>query len=112
MLNKKYRLPVNQFSTIYKKGRKVRGKYGMLIYLKANNIPTPQFGFVVSKKIGGSVQRHRFTRILRVAISESIKEMNLDNCGYIFQYIAFEFCDRKDILKKEVQNQLKSFQND
>jgi len=111
MLNKKYRLPVNQFPVVYKNGRKVRGKYGMLIALKMKNTPTPQFGFVVSKKIGGAVQRHRFTRILRVAVSESIKEMDLDNCGYFFQYVAFEFCNNKDILKKEVQNQLKETLN-
>jgi len=112
MLNKKYRLPVNQFPIVYKNGRKIRGKYGMLVVLKAENSPTPQFGFVVSKKIGGAVQRHRFTRILRVAVAESIREMNLENCGYIFQYVAFEFCDSKDILKKEVQNQLKEILND
>ena len=111
MLNKKYRLPVNQFPVVYKNGRKVRGKYGMLIGLKKDNTPTPQFGFVVSKKIGCAVQRHRFTRILRVAVSESIKEMSMDNCGYLFQYIAFEFCDSKEILKKEVQNQLKEILN-
>lgn len=111
MLNKKYRLPVNQFPVVYKNGRKVRGKYGMLIALKMEKTPTPQFGFVVSKKIGGAVQRHRFTRILRVAVSESIKEMELGNCGYLFQYVAFEFCDSKDIIKKEIQNQLKEILN-
>lgn len=112
MLNKKYRLPVNQFPIVYKNGKKIRGKYGMLVALKIENSPTPQFGFVVSKKIGGAVQRHRFTRILRVAVSESIKEMELDNCGYIFQYVAFESCDKKDTLKKELQNQLKEISND
>ena len=111
MLNKKYRLPVNQFPIVYKGGKKIRGRYGMLIALKVENNPTPQFGFVVSKKIGGAVQRHRVTRILRVVVSESIKEMELDNCGYIFQYVSFEFCDSKDILKKEVQNQLKEILN-
>lgn len=111
MLNKKYRLPVNQFPVVYKSGRKIRGKYGMLIALKKEGIPTPQFGFVVSKKIGGAVQRHRFTRILRVAVSECVKEMGLDNCGYIFQYVAFEFCDSKDTLKQELQNQLKEILN-
>jgi len=112
MLNKKYRLSVNQFPVVYKNGKKIRGKYGMLIALKVENSSTPQFGFVVSKKIGGAVQRHRFTRILRVAVAESIKEMELDNCSYIFQYVAFEFCDSKDVLKKEVQDQLKKVLND
>ena len=112
MLNKKYRLPVSQFPVVYKNGKKTRGKYGMLIALKIDNTPTPQFGFVVSKKIGGAVQRHRFTRILRVAVAESIKELSLDNCGYIFQYVAFESCDSKDALKEEVKTQLKGFAND
>ncbi len=111
MLNKKYRLPVNQFPIVYKNGKKIRGKYGMLIGLKAENTSAPLFGFVVSRKIGGAVQRHRFTRILRVAVAESIKEMELDNCAYIFQYVAFEFCDKKDVLKKEVENQLKDILN-
>ena len=30
MLNKKYRLPVSQFPVVYKNGKKIRGKYGML----------------------------------------------------------------------------------
>lgn len=111
MLNKKYRLPVSQFPVVYKNGKKIRGKYGMLVALKVENTTTPQFGFVVSKKIGGAVHRHRFTRILRIAVSENIKELSLDNCGYIFQYVAFEFCDKKEILKKELETQLKSIIN-
>lgn len=111
MLPKKYRLPPDQFPVVYKNGKKARGEYGMLIALSKESGPTPQFGFVVSKKVGGAVQRHRLTRILRVCVMECVKEISLDNCGFHFQYIAFKFCNEKAPLKTEILNQLREITN-
>ncbi len=106
MLPRKYRLPAKDFQYLYHKGFKIRGKYGMLIS-KENSISFPLFGFVVSKKIGDAVRRHRMTRLLRVISMQLVKELSLENVGRSFQYIAFEFCDDFNLLKDEFQSQMK-----
>ncbi|MDD4382159.1 MAG: ribonuclease P protein component [Candidatus Dojkabacteria bacterium] len=104
MLPKIYRLDAKDFPGIYKDGRKIRGKYGMLVVKESSN-PTPQFGFVVSKKIGNAVQRHRLTRMLRVIFVEIVKELNIQNKN--IQYIAFEFCNESKLLKEDILKQMK-----
>lgn len=103
MLPKEYRLSAKEFPLLYKKGFKSKGKYGMLICL-AKNTSTPSFGYVVSKKIGNSVKRHRMTRLLRAISMDFVKEKELNFMK--FQYIAFEFCDDFNILRKEFEKQL------
>jgi len=103
MLPKKHRLPAKEFQNLYKSGFKVKGKYGMLIS-KLNSKSIPQFGFVVSKKIGNAVQRHRMTRLLRVISIEAVK--NFDLAGRKFQYVSFEFCDSYENLKNEFFSQI------
>jgi ribonuclease P protein component len=111
MLPKKFRLPVENFDKIYHKGEKARGNYGMLISV-SNDIDNPRIGFVVSKKIGNAVLRHRMTRILRVSFIEIINEMNLSTLQKDFQYIAFKYCDKKNLLKKEMENQFRKMLDD
>lgn len=111
MLPKKFRLPAKEFDSVYQRGKKVRGKYGMLVYSKNDN-EFPRIGFVVSKKIGNAVVRHRMTRLLRVVFMELVNEMNMGSLGLDIQYIAFQFCDKKNLLKKEVQFQIKGVLND
>lgn len=106
MLPKKYRLPAKDFKYIYRKGSKVKGKYGMLISLP-NNSSSTLFGYVVSKKIGNAVLRHRFTRMLRNISIEIVKELDIDNSGFSFEYIAFEFTDNSKLLKEEFLSQIK-----
>lgn len=106
MLPKKYRLPAKEFRYVYSKGLKFRGQHGMLVALTTSS--TPKFGFVLNKKIGNAVQRHRMTRLLRVIVIELTKELELDKFKFNFEYIAFEFCDSKDELKTEIMNQFKS----
>jgi ribonuclease P protein component len=108
MLQKRYRLPSKLFKYIYDKGDKYRSDYGMLVVAPYSSEITPKFGFVVSKKIGNAPRRHRMTRLLRVIIHESIKEFNMNDNGYIYEYIAFEFCNDYKILKKSVQELLKN----
>lgn len=111
MLPKKFRLPVEKFDDVYKNGKKFRGQYGMFIVLK-NKIINPRFCFVLSKKIGNAVLRHRMTRLLRVIVMEIVNEKNLGNTGKDFQYIAFKYCNKKILLKEDILNQLGDIGND
>ena len=110
MLPKEHRLPAKNFGSLYKKGKKQRGKYGMIVHVE-NSKKIPRFGFVVSKKIGNSVIRHRMTRLLRVVFMEIVKEKELSNLSKDFQYIAFSFCGEKELLKKEISLQMESILN-
>lgn len=103
MLNKKYRLPATLFQKVYSKGYKSRGEYGMLIGYKSDK-EFPQFGYVVSKKIGNAVQRHKMTRLLREISHEMIKKNNLSTLQ--FQYIAYKYTDDFNILKTEFEKQI------
>lgn len=100
MLPKKYRLSAKEFQYLYKSGFKAKGKYGMLIS-SPNKSNHPLFGFVVSKKIGNAVQRHRMTRLLRVISMEALKNFKMENMARSFQYVAFEFCNEYKTLKDE-----------
>lgn len=106
MLSKKYRLGAKYLTRIYKEGRKFRGEYGMLV-VKPLDINNPQFAFVVSKKVGNSVERHRMTRLLRQITQESIKELNIDEHKLGCQYIAFKYEDKYEELRKEYREQIK-----
>ena len=52
------------------------------------------------------------TRVLRSIVHESIDELNLNDNGYIYEYIAFVFCDDYSTLKKSFQSLLKKSIND
>lgn len=106
MLPKKYKLPAKDFRYVYTHGSKFRGKYGMLIV--SPSTLSSRFGFVINKKIGNAVQRHRMTRLLRVVMMELTKELNLNSYKLNFQYVAFEFCNVKNDLETEVKEQIKS----
>jgi len=107
VLSKKYRLPKEKFQYIYKKGIKIRGKYGMLIALKDDKVKTPQLGIVVNKKIGNAVARHKMTRLIRNIFMEEVKKESLEESPTLLQYIAFEFCDEYSLLRKELKEQIK-----
>ena len=105
MLQKKYRLAKRkQFNYIYRKGRNVGCDCLTLVYCfaKMKNI---KVGFSVSKKIGGSVVRHRVLRKMREAIrplvgngkvkTESLKLV--DNHNYIF--VAKESIVEKSVIE-------------
>jgi len=103
MLSKKYRLEPKNFQKIYKEGKKLRAEYGMLV-VKKLDIQNPQFAFVVSKKIGNAVQRHKMTRLLRQITSEFLQGAEKENLAC--QYIAFKYSDSYEELKREYIKQL------
>jgi ribonuclease P protein component len=107
MLQKRYRLPPKLFNYIYKKGKKYRNEYGMLVTTSYSSEITPKFGFIVSKKIGNAPERHRMTRLLRVIVHESVEEFDLKDNEHIYEYIAFKFCNDYHTLKESFQSLLK-----
>jgi ribonuclease P protein component len=104
MLNKKYRLSSKEFPKVYTQGVKSKGIYGMLISLQSEK-ENPQFGFVVSKKIGNAVIRHKVTRRLRNISKEMIEKYEIEN--RVFQYVAFEYTEEFKALKDEFEKQIK-----
>ena len=104
MLPKKYRLPAKDFRNVYTKGLKFRGQYGMLVASPSKSL---RIGFVINKKIGNAIKRHRMTRLLRVSFLELVKELDVEKKLMDLEYVAFEFCDSKDILKAELEKQIK-----
>lgn len=131
MLSKKYRLTDSrEFKLVFKRGVKIRGKYGMLIVLAGDkkvlgkaqaatslsgnlheneilvndlieDVRPPRFGFVVSKKIGNAVQRHLMTRQLRSLVHEEIPAKETVFQNVRFTYIAFEKPTEFSELQKE-----------
>ena len=112
MLQKRYRLPARLFKYIYDNGKKYRSECGMLIVAPYTSDITPKFGFVVSKKVGNAPQRHRMTRVLREIVHESIDKYELKDNGYIYEFIAFKFCNDYSALKGVFQGFLERSIND
>ena len=75
----------------------------MLVSLKSENV-NPEFGFVVSKKIGNSVKRHKMTRRLRNISREMIKRYSLKSLR--LQYILFKYSDDYSALFNEFEKQI------
>lgn len=69
----------NDFRTVYKSGRSYANKY-LVMYVLENNRNMNRIGISVSKKVGNSVVRHRFTRLLRESyrLHENIFNDGLD----------------------------------
>ena len=103
MLPKKNRLKANDIKGLYSKGIKFRGEYGMLIVEKNSKVGEYEIAFVVSKKIGNAVQRHRMTRLLREISRKRIKE---NITGLRLVYIAFKYCDNYEKLEEEFKLQI------
>lgn len=101
MLPRKNRLKDKYFKELYQRGKKFRGEYGMLITKKTPEIEEPQFAFVVSKKIGNAVQRHRTTRLLRELARGKISEVK----NVSFLYVAYIYCDEYEKLEEDFNKQ-------
>lgn len=107
MLPKQYRLPKEKFQYIYKNGKKLRGKYGMLVFVRTEELENPQLGIVVSKKIGNAVMRHKMTRLIRNIFVNTVNlKKELKTSPTLLQYVAFEYCEDYHLLEKELASQL------
>ncbi len=100
MLPRKNRLHPNRFKQVFNKGKKTRGEYGMLMVLKGSQGDS-QIAFVVSKKIGNAVQRHRMTRLLRDISKEYIERVK----NFNMVYVAYKYCNDYEELQKDFSKQ-------
>ncbi len=53
-----------EFLKIYKEGKKIQSKY-LIIHYMPNNLGHPRIGITVTKKVGKSVIRNRWKRLIR-----------------------------------------------
>jgi len=74
----------NEFSRVYKKGKFFVGKF-IILYVLTNNLSINRLGITVSKKIGKSVRRNRFKRLIRENYRQY--EEYVKN-GYDFVFVA------------------------
>ncbi|MGD0622500.1 MAG: ribonuclease P protein component [Thermacetogeniaceae bacterium] len=71
MLTREHRL--KKFQNVYQEGRKVRGRYLALQYIKKPDGVT-RFGFAVARKIKTKVEKNRLKRQLRNICRTHMKE--------------------------------------
>ncbi|MCR5102288.1 MAG: ribonuclease P protein component [Butyrivibrio sp.] len=69
----------NDFRNVYKNGRSYANKY-IVVYVWKNNLLINRLGISCSKKVGNSIVRHRFARLVREAyrLHENIFNSGLD----------------------------------
>ena len=69
----------DDFRTVYKKGVSYANKY-LVMYLLKNNQNINRIGISISKKVGNSVVRHRFCRLVRESyrLHEEVFNSGLD----------------------------------
>ena len=69
----------NDFQNVYKNGKSYANKY-LVMYVLENNTNKNRLGISASKKVGNSVVRHRFARLVRESyrLHENIFNSGLD----------------------------------
>lgn len=78
MLKKRLRLKKNkEFTYIYRKGAKIKGRYFILYALKGSK--EMKIGFSLSKKVGNAVVRNLYKRRLHEIFKDLIPQMKLNN---------------------------------
>ena len=102
MLPKENRLSKKEFQKLDKNARKFRGEYGMFVLEKYEE-KSSKLGFIVSKKIGNAVQRHKMTRLLREITRDNLKKVS--NIKGV--YIAYKYCDDYEKLEKDFTKHFK-----
>lgn len=84
----------NDFRRVYSGGKFLADRI-LVIYFKKNNLGSSRFGFTVSKKVGGAVERNRIRRVLK-----EICRLNKEKfvCGMDYVIVA-----RRGIISKSYQ---------
>jgi len=75
------------FNRVYGKGKSLRDRYLVLIYLK-NGLPYTRTAFLASKKVGNSVQRNRAKRLMKESYRALAGEYGHISEGYDLIMIA------------------------
>lgn len=77
MLNDTRLKKEKDFNLVFKKGKRLYGKFLTLVYFPA---PVFKVGYVVSKKHGNSVKRNRIKRLMR----ESFRSFTINRNNFFF----------------------------
>jgi len=85
------------FSHLYHKGKRYKGRYLQLIYI-SNNLDYSRLGVVVSKKYGNAVQRNKLKRCMRTLFRRN-KELLKHPHDLLFMPLS----ERKKITWKMLQ---------
>ena len=54
----------SEFEAVFNEGRRSSGRF-MTVLVRPNRLESPRLGVVVSRKLGGAVQRNRAKRLIR-----------------------------------------------
>jgi len=78
MLSKKNRVLKDDFSLLFKKGRRLNSKIAQIVYFKNKNFNKSKFAFIVSsKEIKKSFLRNKLKRRARYVIKECLKNIKI-----------------------------------
>ena len=105
MLKKDILRRMDDFSSIYKKGKSVGERYIVFFY-KKNDLSYNRIAFLASKKVGNSVQRNRARRLMK----ENYRFLKDDiKSGYDLIFIARNTINgrKADEVNKSMYNALK-----
>lgn len=78
------------FHHVFKEGVRNYGRQ-FAVYAAPNDVGTSRFGFIVNKKVGNSVVRHRVVRQLREVAQDFPKDKNIDFVVVAKPAIVFGF---------------------
>lgn len=90
-----------EFAELYKKGRRIRGRYFHLVYLP-NELGFSRLGVVVSKKIGKAAVRNRIKRWFREAFRR--------NKALLLRPVDLVLIAQKDILELDWKALVEEYQ--
>ncbi len=104
MLKSKYRLnTAKDINKLYKNGFRFRGVFVSLIIVpELEKNDNPKFGFIVSKKLGNAVVRHKYQRRLRYIVFDYLKEKEQELKSLKCVLIAYKNPENYSDLKIEV----------
>ncbi len=89
------------FKTVYNKGKSLADRY-LVMYILENGLEFNRLGISISKKVGNSVIRHHFTRLVREAY-----RLNEDRFGIGYDIVVIARIMAKDMDYHDVEHSLR-----
>ncbi|MDE6209070.1 MAG: ribonuclease P protein component [Lachnospiraceae bacterium] len=88
----------NEFQYVYKNGKSYANKY-LIMYVTKNEAGKSKLGISVSKKVGNSIVRHRFARLVR-----EVYRLNKDMFNSSLNIVVIARAGAKDKNYKEIKS--------